>query len=69
MSAQKYCSPYDMAMVYVGLGENDEAFAWMQRAFEQRSLWLGYLNVEPQLDSLRGDARFRELVGRVGLER
>jgi tetratricopeptide (TPR) repeat protein len=69
LSAQKYCSPYDMAMVYVGLGENDEAFAWMQRAFEQRSLWLGYLNVEPQLDSLRGDARFRELVGRVGLER
>lgn len=67
LSERKYCSPYDVAMVHVSLGQKDEAFAWMQRAFEQRSLWLGYLNVEPQLDPLRGDARFRELVARVGL--
>ncbi|MGC2197824.1 MAG: tetratricopeptide repeat protein [Terriglobales bacterium] len=67
LSSQKYVSPYDIAMVYVGLQENDEAFAWLQRAFEQRSLWLGYLNVEPQLDPLRSDPRFRELLRRIGL--
>ena len=67
LSSQRYVSPYDIAMVHVGLHENDEAFAWLQRAFEQRSLWLGYLKVEPQLDALRPDKRFHDLLRRVGL--
>jgi TolB-like protein/Flp pilus assembly protein TadD len=67
LSSQRYVSPYDIAMVHVGLQETDEAFAWLQRAFEQRSLWLGYLNVEPQLDRLRSDQRFQALLRRVGL--
>ena len=67
LSRQRYISPYDIAMVHVGLQENDEAFAWLQKAVEQRSLWLGYLNIEPQLDQLRSDQRFLELLRRVGL--
>jgi TolB-like protein/DNA-binding winged helix-turn-helix (wHTH) protein len=67
MPRHRYVSPYDIAMIHVGLQEKDEAFSWLQRAFEQRSLWLGYLNVEPQLDLLRPDERFRELLCRVGL--
>jgi tetratricopeptide (TPR) repeat protein len=67
ISSQKYVSPYDIALVHVGLQENDEAFTWLQRALEQRSLWLGYLNVEPQLDLLRSDQRFQELLRRVNL--
>ncbi len=67
LSSKRYVSPYDVAMVHLGLQENDEAFVWLQRAFEQRSLWLGYLNVEPQLDPLRSDQRFQELFRRVGL--
>jgi TolB-like protein/Tfp pilus assembly protein PilF len=66
LSKQRYVSPYDMAIVHVGLKENDEAFAWLERAFEQRSLWLGYLYVEPQLDALRSDLRFQALLRRVG---
>jgi tetratricopeptide (TPR) repeat protein len=38
-SQQRYVSPYDMAMVHVGLGEIDEAFVWMEKAFEHRSVW------------------------------
>jgi hypothetical protein len=45
----------------------DEAFRWLHSALEQRSLWLGYLDVEPQLDPLRNDPRFAELRRRVGL--
>jgi hypothetical protein len=56
-----------MAIVHVGLQENDEAFKWLQRAFAERSLWMGYLNVEPQFDLLRSDPRFTELLRRVGL--
>ncbi|MGB7621134.1 MAG: protein kinase [Terriglobia bacterium] len=67
LSKKKYVSPYDMAIVHVGLKENDQAFAWLEKAFEHRSLWLGYLKLEPQLDPLRTDPRFQELVRRVGL--
>jgi TolB-like protein/Tfp pilus assembly protein PilF len=66
-SKQKYVSPYDISMVHLGLNELDEAFAWLEKAFEDRSIWLGYLNVEPQLDRLRSDPRFQSLHRRVGL--
>ena len=58
---------YAVAMVHVGLKENDAAFDWLGKALEQRSLWLGYLSVEPQFDGLRSDPRFQDLLRRVGL--
>jgi TolB-like protein/Flp pilus assembly protein TadD len=61
LSGKRYVSPYDIALVHLGLQENDETFMWLQRAVEQRSLWLGYLGVEPQLDPLRSDPRFQGL--------
>ncbi len=48
--------------VHLALGEADQAFAWMERAREERRGWLCYLKVEPQLDEVRGDPRFRALV-------
>jgi TolB-like protein/DNA-binding winged helix-turn-helix (wHTH) protein/Tfp pilus assembly protein PilF len=62
LTSTRYVSPYDIALVHVGLQENDQAFTWLQRALEQRSLWLGYLNVEPQLDPLRPDQRIQLLL-------
>lgn len=67
LSEHQYVSAYDFALIYLGLRDFDEAFHSLHAAFEQRSLWLGYLNVEPQLDALRGDPRFDELRQRVGL--
>jgi hypothetical protein len=66
LATRKYVSAYDIAMVYAGLQDLDEAFARFEEALEQRSVWLGYLRVEPQLDPLRNDVRFRDLVRRVG---
>ena len=42
-------------------------FTWLEAAYEQRSLWLGYLKVEPQMDRLRSDSRFSSLLSRLGL--
>ncbi len=66
-STQKYVSPHDIAMIHAGLNETNEAFAWLRKAVEERSIWLGYLNVEPQGDALRGDPRFQTLLRQIGL--
>lgn len=66
MAARKYVAPFEIALIHVGLRDYDEAFAWLQKAFDQRSIWLGYLQVEPQLDPVRNDRRFHELVKRMG---
>jgi len=66
-SGKSYVSPYYFAIVYAGLEENDLAIEWLNKAYAEKSDYLVYLNVEPLLDSLRSDARFAELVHRVGL--
>jgi tetratricopeptide (TPR) repeat protein len=66
MAARKYVAPFEIALIHVGLRDYDEAFAWLEEAFKQRSIWLGYLQVEPQLDPVRNDQRFQQLVKRVG---
>lgn len=64
-----YVSPYYMALVYIGLGEKHPAIEWLERAFEDRSSWMISLETNPQLDSLRSDSRFRDLLRRVGVSR
>jgi tetratricopeptide (TPR) repeat protein len=66
-SRQRYVSSYEIALIHVALGENDLAFDWLDRAFEERSGWMPYLNSEPRLDRLRTDPHMKELVVRVGL--
>jgi TolB-like protein len=59
---------YAMAVVCTGLGEKDRAFAWLDSALEDRSEDMAFLKVEPGLDPLRGDPRFRDLLRQVGFE-
>ena len=63
----RYISPYDIAMIYVGLGEREQAFAWLDRAYEDRSDSLVWLKIDPRLDSIRSDPRLIDLTERVGL--
>jgi TolB-like protein/DNA-binding winged helix-turn-helix (wHTH) protein/Tfp pilus assembly protein PilF len=61
LSAQakiQYVSPYYFAIVYAGLGENETALDWLDKAFADRSNGLVFLQVEPELDSLRSNPRF-----------
>jgi TolB-like protein/thioredoxin-like negative regulator of GroEL len=58
---------YEIALVYAGLGEKEEAFAWLEKAFVARDKGLTYLKIDPCLDPLRSDSRFQDLVRRVGL--
>jgi TolB-like protein/DNA-binding winged helix-turn-helix (wHTH) protein/Tfp pilus assembly protein PilF len=67
LSSTRYVSPYSVALVHVGLGDRDQALAWLEKAYVERSDYMPYLNREPMLDGLRSDARFAALVRRVGL--
>jgi len=62
-----YVSWYGIAFIYAGLGNNDQAFACLDRAYEQRDVRLRDVNVEPLFDNLHFDPRFAHLVRRVGL--
>ena len=67
LSATRYVSPYSLALVHAGLGDRDQALAWLDKAYAERSDYMPYLKLEPMLDGLRSDQRFAALVGRVGL--
>ena len=58
---------FEMAEIFAQLGEKDQAFAWLERAYEERSFMMLYLKVAPNLDALRTDPRFADLLRRVGL--
>ncbi|MFY9610946.1 MAG: protein kinase [Blastocatellia bacterium] len=68
LSKRKHVSSYDIAIIYTGLGETEQAFAWLEKAYKQRDGWLaGRLKVDPRLDNLRSDPRLADLMRRVGL--
>lgn len=60
-----YVSPLNIAMIYTGLGEKDQAFQWLQKAFEVRDYDMILLKVHPIWDPLRSDARFQDLLRRM----
>ncbi len=65
LSEQRYVPALYVAAIYAGLGETEEAFAWLERAYEERSNYLVYLNLEPPFESLRYDPRFTDLLSRM----
>ena len=66
-SATRYVNPFEIALIYVGLGDKEHAFQWLEAAYQERSDLLVYLNVDPRLDPIRSDPRFANLVRRVGI--
>ena len=58
---------YEIALVYAGLGNKDEAFAWLEESYKVRDKGLTYLKLDPCMDPLRSDPRFQNLLRRVGL--
>jgi DNA-binding winged helix-turn-helix (wHTH) protein/tetratricopeptide (TPR) repeat protein len=67
ISDRRHVSPLDMALLYAGLGDKNQAFSWLERACVEKSGPLIYLRVEPRLDPLRSDVRFKSLLHRLRL--
>ncbi|MCA1630119.1 MAG: tetratricopeptide repeat protein, partial [Acidobacteria bacterium] len=65
---REYVSPADIALFYARVGDRDQAFAWLGKAMDERSILFNYLVADARFDNLRSDPRFAELLRRVGLQ-
>jgi TolB-like protein/DNA-binding winged helix-turn-helix (wHTH) protein len=65
-SREMYVPPYAIALVYAGLGEPDEVFAWLEKAYAARDIHLIFLPVDSKWDRYRSDHRFQALLSRCG---
>jgi len=64
---ERFNKAYVSAWIYAGLGENDSAFEWLEKAYEERDSSIVYLKVDPRLTRLRSDRRFADLLRRINL--
>lgn len=67
ISKSRYVSSFGLALICIGLGDDDRAIDYFDKAFDEHSDMLVYLNVDPRLDRIRSDPRFELLVRKVGL--
>ena len=67
LQGQRYVSPYTVAAIHVGLGDQEQAFKWLEAAVEERDIWLMNLKVDPVFAKLRSDRRFTDLLARIRL--
>ena len=65
---EKYVSSYFIALIYLGLGETDKAFEWLETAFEERDFWLTNITSFPEFDNLCSDRRLTSLLKKIGLD-
>jgi TolB-like protein/Flp pilus assembly protein TadD len=64
-----YVGPFGLSLVYLGLGNTRQALSWLDKAFRLRDYTLPFLNVDPRLEPLGSNPRFREMLQRIGLAR
>lgn len=69
LAKNEYVTSYGVALVYAGLDNKEEAFHWLNKAYDERTNWLVWLNTDPRWVLMRPDKRFTELVAKVGLPR
>jgi hypothetical protein len=65
MSSRRYVAARGIAEIHIGLGDLDQAFVWLERAFTQRNGWLIHIRENPRYDRLRADPRYLDLVRRM----
>ena len=65
LASQRFVTPFCQALIYLGLGEEDKALDWLEKAYDARSYWLTWLKVDPKFDPLRSNRRFQALYAKM----
>ena len=68
LSKHSYISSMRVALIYMGLGQKEQAFKWLEKAYEERDFWMTFIKVAPPFDRLRSDPRFKILLKKMNLE-
>ena len=66
---KRYVDAYMIGEVYAGLGEKDQAFEWLNKAYEERTGQMISIKIDPWIKNLRSDPRYKELLKKVGFEK
>ena len=61
----RYIDAYSLAVVYLGLGDGNQALSWLEQGFQEHSTWLAYIRIDPLLKPLHGDPRFEALAEKI----
>jgi tetratricopeptide (TPR) repeat protein len=69
LSKEKYVDAYPFAYIYIGLGDKDKAFEYLEKCFEFGDLYLLYLPIDPIFKELHDDPRFKAILKKMGLEK
>jgi len=67
LSRHRYISPYGRVLVFLGLGDDERVFEWLDRSYDERAGWLMYLATDPRFDALRNNPRFRSFLRKLNL--
>jgi DNA-binding winged helix-turn-helix (wHTH) protein/TolB-like protein/Tfp pilus assembly protein PilF len=67
LQSQRYVSPYTVAAIHAGLGDQEEALKWLETAVEERDIWLMNLKVDPVFAKLRSQKKFTDILARIRL--
>jgi adenylate cyclase len=65
LAQHRFVTPFCQALVYVGMGDNGKAIDWLEKAYAERSVWMGWLKVQPMVDPLRSEPRFQALYNKL----
>jgi len=68
LAQSRYVAPIERAIVYSGLGDLDNCFEWLEKAYEERSSNLPFARIFPYGKNIEHDPRFSDLMRRIGLE-
>ncbi len=66
MSTNSYVSSFDIAIIFAGLNDVEQTLLWLEKAYDERSVLMPFLNADPYFDTVRSDVRFQGLLERVG---
>jgi TolB-like protein/Flp pilus assembly protein TadD len=65
LSKKEFVSPTHIAIIYIGLGEKDNALEWLEKTYEQNEAGLQFIKVDPMFDNLRSDPRFQDILDQM----
>jgi serine/threonine protein kinase/tetratricopeptide (TPR) repeat protein len=68
LEEQRLFSSYYIALIYTGLNQKNQAFEWLEKAYEERNLWIIEVKIEPFFDSIRSDPQYKALLKKMNLE-